>query len=371
MGRPVRVELHRVSLALVSPFVSAHGTERVRDVVLAHVTLDDGSDGWGECSALTHPTYTGEYTAGAWAALCDELVPRFFAGRPWGIVGHPMASAALLTAEADADLRRIGRRLTDQLALMHKTKVQAEVVSRAVVGIGETVDGVLVEVARRIEAGHRAVKLKIRPRRLDIDALCAVRATWPDLDLAADANGSLSAGERELLRRIEALGLSYLEQPVQVDDLDGAAAFAVRLDTPIALDESITSDAAARTAIRFGAADILNIKPARVGGPVEASRIVQTAADLGVATFVGGMLETGVGRATALAVAALAGCTMPTDLGPSVRYFASDLTEPFVLGPNGTLTVPLGAGIGVEPDPARLDAATRERAAFDSPGTAA
>ena len=83
---------------------------------------------------------------------------------------------------------------------------------------------------------------------------------------------------------------------MHVDDLEGAADVARRLDTPIALDESITSEAAARTAIRFGAADILNVKPARVGGPVEASRIVQTAADLGVPAFVGGMLETGVGR---------------------------------------------------------------------------
>ena len=93
--------------------------------MLVRVTLDDGSEGWGECSALTLPTYSSEYTAGAWAALCEVLVPRFFAGRPWGIVGHPMASAALLTAEADADLRRVGRRLADQLARMHHTETRA------------------------------------------------------------------------------------------------------------------------------------------------------------------------------------------------------------------------------------------------------
>ncbi len=368
MSRPTHVELRRVSLPLVSPFVSAHGAEHVRDVVLVHVVLDDGSAGWGECSALAHPTYTAEYTAGAWAALRDELVPRFFAGRPWGIVGHPMATAALLTAEADADLRRIGRRLADQLALMHRCEPAHRVVSRAVVGMGESVDDVVAEVAKRIEDGHRAVKLKIMPRRRDLDALAAVRAAWPDLDLAADANASLSVGAHEVLRRIDALGLTYLEQPVHAEDLDGAADLAKRLDTPIALDESITSVAAARTAIRFGAADILNVKPARVGGPVEASHIVQIAADLGIATFVGGMLETGIGRAAALSVAALPGCTLPTDLGPSGQYFATDLTDPFLLGPQGTLSVPTGAGIGVTPDHARLDAATVDRLVLESPG---
>ncbi len=365
MGRPVRVELRRVSLRLLSPFVTPHGTEHSRDVVIVHVTLDDGSNGWGECSALTHPTYSGEYTAGAWSALRDELIPRFFAGRPWGIVGHPMASASLLTAEADADLRRIGRRLADQLGLMHHSEARKTVLSRAVVGMGETVDMVLAEVGRRIGEGHRAVKLKILPRRLDLDALGAVRATWPDLDLAADANGSLSVGDERVLQRLEAVGLSYLEQPVQADDLDGAVALARRLETPIALDESITSDAAARTAIRFGATDILNVKPARVGGPVEASRIVQTAAELGIPAYVGGMLETGIGRAGALAVAALEGCTLPTDLGPSARYFAADLTEPFLLGADGALTIPSGPGIGVVPDPARLDAATVDSAVFE------
>jgi O-succinylbenzoate synthase len=371
MGRPTRVELRRISLLLVSPFVAAHGAEHVRDLVLVRVELDDGTGGWGECSALTHPTYTGEYTAGAWAALRNELVPRFFAGRPWGVVGHPMASAALLTAEADADLRRIDRRLADQLGLMHRCEPRREVVSRAVVGRGETVDQVVAQVASRIEEGHRAVKLKIAPRRLDLDALMAVRATWPDMDLAADANGSLSAGDRDVLGRIDALGLSYLEQPVHHDDLDGAADLAKRLGTPIALDESITSEAAARTAIRFGAAAILNVKPARVGGPVEASRIVQTATDLGIPAFVGGMLETGIGRAAALAVAALPGCVLPSDLGPSGQYFATDLTEPFLLSPDGTLSVPTGAGIGVEPDQARLDAATVDRLVFEFPGTSA
>lgn len=365
MGRPARVELFRVSLPLLTPLVCAHGREDERRVVLVRVTLDDGGQGWGECSALSHPTYSAEYTSGAWAALRDELVPRFFVGRPWGIVGHPMASAALLTAEADADLRRVDRRLADQLGLIHHSPLRAEVSSRAVVGMSETVDMVVAEVARRIDDGHRAVKLKIAPRQFDMDALRAVRGAWPQLDLAADANGSLSAGDRDVFDHLESLGLTYLEQPVHAGDLHGAATLAARLDTPIALDESITSDPAARTAIRFGAADVVNVKPARVGGPVEAARIVQTASELGVPAFVGGMLETGIGRAAALAVAALAGCTLATDLGPSSRYFAADLTEPFVLGPGGTLAVPAGPGLGVVPDPARLDAATVEHAVFE------
>lgn len=360
MARAARVELRRLELPLASPISSAHGTEDRRWLIVVRLRLEDGIEGWGECSALSHPTYTSEYTAGAWAVLRDELVPRFFRGRPWGVFGHQMASAALLTAEADADLRRIDRRLADQLGLMNRSEPRSVVTSRAVVGRPESIDGVLAEVAARLAEGHRAVKLKLAPRRLDLDALASVRATWPDLDLAADANGSLSAGDGAVLDRIDALGLTYLEQPLPADDLEGSAAVVGRLVTPVALDESVTSEAAARTVIGFDAAGVLNVKPARVGGPVEAARIVKTAADRGVPAFVGGMYESGIGRAVGLAVAALPGCTIATDLGPSARYLDPDLTEPVVLEADGTLAVPTGPGIGVRPDPDRLDAVTVE-----------
>jgi O-succinylbenzoate synthase len=72
------------------------------------------------------------------------------------------------------------------------------------------------------------------------------------------------------------------------------------------------------------------------------------------------MLETGLGRAVNLAVAALPGCTLPPDLGPSRRYFAEDLTVPFE-SEGGTMAVPDGPGLGVAPRPEALAATTVER----------
>ena len=70
------------------------------------------------------------------------------------------------------------------------------------------------------------------------------------------------------------------------------------------------------------------------------------------------MLETGVGRAANLALAALPGVTMPGDTSASDRYFVQDLTAPFGLAPDGTMAVPAGPGIGVAPVPERLEACT-------------
>jgi O-succinylbenzoate synthase len=73
------------------------------------------------------------------------------------------------------------------------------------------------------------------------------------------------------------------------------------------------------------------------------------------------MLETGLGRAANLALAALPGFTLPGDTSASERYFSEDLTEPFVLDSDGTMAVPAGQGLGVEPEPARLEAWTVRR----------
>jgi O-succinylbenzoate synthase len=82
------------------------------------------------------------------------------------------------------------------------------------------------------------------------------------------------------------------------------------------------------------------------------------AAELAAPVWWGGMLETGIGRATNLALAAMPNFRLPGDTSASRRYFPDDLTEPFELGPDGTMAVPAGPGIGVEPRPERLEACT-------------
>ena len=85
------------------------------------------------------------------------------------------------------------------------------------------------------------------------------------------------------------------------------------------------------------------------------------AAAAGVPVWCGGMLETGIGRATNLALAALPNFALPGDTSASTRYFAEDLTDPFVLDADGTMAVPDGLGIGVEPRPDRLEGCTVRR----------
>jgi O-succinylbenzoate synthase len=355
------VELRLVRLSLASPFRAAHGTRTERDVVLVRAITGDGPDGWGECVAEPEPTYWPEYAAGAWHVLAHHLVPRLLAGRSLGEVrGHHMAKAALECATVDAALRAEGRSMA---AFLGATR--AEVPTGIALGLASSIDELVAQAACWHDDGHRAFKVKVQPG-WDVDPVRAVRAAFgDDVALIVDANGAYRSddvddGVRLALLAGPELALAAIEQPYAPDDLVGHARLAGGIDTPVCLDESIGSLGDVETALALGACDAVSLKVGRVGGLLEALRIHERCRDAGVALRCGGMLETGIGRALNLAVAALPGCTLPPDLGPSARYFAEDVTVPFT-ALRGTMAVPNAPGLGAVPRPEVLDAATIDR----------
>jgi O-succinylbenzoate synthase len=172
-----------------------------------------------------------------------------------------------------------------------------------------------------------------------------------------DGNTAYRAKDIAHLTELDAFGLLLIEQPFEHDAIDLHAELATRCVTPICLDESLTSSATTATAIRAGACSIVNIKAGRMGGYLEARRAHDVATALDTPVWCGGMLETGLGRAANLALAALPGFTLPGDISASDRFYATDITEPLVLE-DGHMAVPTGPGLGVTPIPEILDAVT-------------
>lgn len=338
--------LWRVAVPLCQPFEAAHGAMATRRAVLVELVAD-GLSGWGECAALSRPTYTGEWVDGAWAVLRDELVPAVLAGHDAEVRGHPMASAAVEAARCDLVLRSTGRPLVAALGAERRRLDRTQVV--ASLSPAEATEA----VGRAVASGCAAVKLKVHAATARTVA-GAVRAAFPAVSLALDANGSWGRAAPEELAWVDDLGLLYLEQPLDGDDLVGHAALAASLDTPVALDESLGHPGLVDAALALRAADVVNVKPARLGGLAAARRVLDACARAGVPAFCGGMVELGVGRAAAAAVAALEACTLPTDLGPSYQYVAEDLAGPVLADGAGRLVVPEGPGIGVEVDRSRL-----------------
>ena len=386
------LRLHRVAVPLRAPVRASHGTETVRDSTLVEVRDDSGATGWGECPALTHPTYTSEYAAGAWRMLRDELGPAALAGQGGAVRGHAMARFALESALADLRLRLAGCPLADALAgaVVGCGGAAASARDEAARGAGSPVarrrrvgrttvlgrridaesawpappvraarraiDALVAEAGAAADAGARLVKVKVEPG-WDRAPLTELRAAFPGLALAADANGSYAGCGPGALDWVETLQLDYLEQPLDPDDLVGHARLQDRLAaTPVALDESLASLGLLAAAVALGAGRRFSLKPSRLGGLLGPAR----AAAVTPGCFVGGMFELGVWRAAALALASLGPFELPCDLGPSSQYLEDDVTEPVVLDAAGDLVVPDAPGIGVEVRAERVAAAAVE-----------
>jgi len=175
--------------------------------------------------------------------------------------------------------------------------------------------------------------------------------------LQVDANTAYTLADAQHLSKLDPFGLLLIEQPMREELVFAHAEMAKVVRTPICLDESIHTYQAAADAIAIGACRIINVKPGRVGGYLEARRIHDLCAAKGVPVWMGGMLETGIGRAGNVAMAAMPNFTLPGDTSASDRYYHRDVTEPFVLR-DGRLRVPTGPGLGVTVDEDFLDTIT-------------
>ena len=355
------VELRRISVPYVAPFRTSFGTELGKDALLIRVTTPD-AEGWGECVAMDAPLYSYEFVDAAQDVVRRFLLPRLFAagdvtaGRVTHLLepikGHPMAKAAVEMALLDAELRAAGVSLATYFGATREL-----VPSGVSVGIMNSVPELLDAVGGYLEEGYVRIKLKIEPG-WDVEPVRAVRERFgDDLLLQVDANTAYTLGDARQLARLDPFDLLLIEQPLAEDDVRGHAELAKRINTPVCLDESVTSARSAADAIALGACQIINVKPGRVGGYLEARKIATLAAANGIPVWCGGMLETGIGRGANAALAACPEFTLPGDVSASGRFYARDITPPFVLE-DGHIRVPTGAGLGVDVLPDVLDEVT-------------
>jgi O-succinylbenzoate synthase len=328
---------------------------------MVKVTNENGTAGWAECVAMSEPLYSPEYVIGCLDFMKRFLIPALrekpsitaedvpVVLKPF--LGGQMAKAALETAILDAQLKDQGISLAKYLGAT-KTKVECGVS----VGIANNLEALVEEVKSYVDAGYRRIKLKIEPG-WDYKAVQTIRQIYPDIPLQVDANQAYSRSDGKLLAKLDEFNLLLIEQPLDEHDILGHAMLAKEVKTPICLDESIISLQSAQDALALEATTVINIKPGRVGGYIESKKIHDLCLDKKIPVWCGGMLETGIGRAANLALAALPGFTLPGDTSASSRYFKQDITTPFVMD-DGYLTVPTGPGIGVEPDLDFLDEIT-------------
>jgi o-succinylbenzoate synthase len=360
-----QINLYHLRMPLLSAFETSFGRIHTRDCVLVEIYAD-GLVGYGECPADWDPGYSYETIGTAMHILKDFLVPVILKQEIDGIDdlqqrmafvrGHLMAKAGLEMALWDLLGKTQGKSLKEMLGGVHQN-VEVGVS----VGL-QASPGKLIEVVQGyLDLGYQRVKLKIKPGR-DVGDSSAIRNAFPCLRLQVDANSAYTLESATSLDPLDEFGLLLIEQPLAEDDLWDHRQLQARFKTPICLDESITSLRLARQALEMKSCRVINIKPGRVGGLSQGKAIHDLCLNLNIPVWCGGMLETGVGRASNLAIASLPGFTLPGDISATDRYYKEDITnERFVLNTDSTLTVPDAPGLGISIDVEALKRATLAR----------
>lgn len=345
------IRSYLVNLPLITPFKTSYGElhEKKCDIII--VTDELGNEGYGELVAFETPDYVSETLDTERLIISKDIIPLLINKKikhPEVVTellkpvkGHWMGKSAVETAIWDLYAKRQHVSLSE---LFHSQS--KHLVVGVSVGIQEDLDLLLEQVGNYVEAGYDRVKLKIKPG-YDYEPLRVIREAYPNIMLMADANSAYTLKDINQLKKLDTLNLMMVEQPFSTDDFLDHAILAKEIETPICLDENIRSIEDCKLVVALGSAHAINLKIPRVGGITEAQKIVAYCLDQGLLVWLGGMLESGVGRALNLQFASQAGFGFPGDISATSRYFHQDvINEEFILH-NGCLPVPQGIGIGV------------------------
>ncbi|BAA79688.2 O-succinylbenzoate synthase [Aeropyrum pernix K1] len=356
----VRLEVFEVWMPLVSEFRTSFGSTRLRPALLVRAVEKGGEEGWGEVVAGEGPWYSSETVWTAWHVIEDYIArllpstiehPREVGGRLSRIRGHNMAKAGVEMALWDLKARMESKPLWSLIG-----GVKRDVSVGVSVGIQPSIEDLVRTVSRYLEEGYGRIKIKIEPG-WDLEPVEALRREFPDVPLQVDANAAYTFLDAPRLSRLDDYGLLMIEQPFHHDDLLEHAHFQSMVRTPVCLDESVKSVRDAVAALKLGSARVINIKPGRVGGiasSLEIHDFWSLKAHLPV--WIGGMLETGVGRGHLVALGTLPGVRYPSDISASRRYYMEDIVdEPWELERGSVIRARSRPGIGVEVDWGRLN----------------
>jgi o-succinylbenzoate synthase len=346
--RPFRLRLqHR--------FEAAHAEIADRAGVVLELVGEDGIRGVGEASPM--PSLGDGGVADVERLLrehADALLQDARQHVDAFILGPGVAALRCAIDTALLDLE--GRRRGLAVAALLTEHPAGEVEVNAVIGggIAEEAEAFAREA---LDAHYRVLKLKVGSADLeaDIARVERVRHACPDATIRLDANGAWTEDRAsEALERLAPLGIELIEQPVPASDIEALARLRRRALMPIAADEAMADPALAGLVIERRAADIVALKPMRMG--LRASlEMAGRAAEHGIPAFVTTTFDSSIGTAAALQLAAALGAGRPADGLSTGEHLADDLVTTSLLPREGRMQVPAAAGLGVELDEARLE----------------
>jgi o-succinylbenzoate synthase len=345
-----------------TPYETSHGVATHRCGYIVRVSSEEGVEGYGDAALdpsapeagsaaiETHLRDLGSQVLRRAVSL-DEAMEPFVHG------DEPMraANCGIETALADAGTRWAGVSLA---AMFSGVPQEAGRISAAV-PVNATIAQQRIEAAAAAAlaagaSGFACVKLKVgmeSSAEAEIERVKTVREVIGDgVKLRLDANGAWDETTAiTMIQRLEPFDIELVEQPVPPVELAALGRVRSAVTTRIAADEAVFDFASAQRALDH--ADILVLKPMRLGGPTVARYVAQYANAAGLDAFVTTTIDTGIGTAMALQVAAsLPAATLAHGLA-TLDLLEDDLIlEPGLPIERGRMQVPDGPGLGVTLD---------------------
>ncbi len=365
-GFRMKIELFLLKIALKKKFQTSQEKTRWRKVIITKISHEN-LVGYGEMVAASGPWFSGETWETSWILAKRYMSKILLKKKTYeDLIEHPenfnkhvskikenwMAKAGLEEPFWVMKAENSGVSLAQ---LLNGTRKKIPV--GISIGLQTTTKMLLDEIARALEKGYKRIKIKIK-KGADVKLLEKIRKEFPDVPLHVDGNGGYARNDLKHLSKLDKFNLMMVEQPFKRDDLMTQVRLTRILSTPTCIDESLVTINDAITLIKLKAANIYNIKTGRVGGIYNAKKLHDYLKFKKVPAWVGGMLETGIGRAINLAVASLDNFVYPADISESARYYLDEheiIMKPFELNTDGTITVPNGKGLGVDVNEDRLE----------------
>lgn len=348
-------------------FLTAHGALSTRSGAFIVACISDGYTGYGEIAPL--PEHSGQSLNMALNAL--PVLARELPGREVSAILRFLETqseeeqlpsslicgleTALLDAVGQARDLRVADLLTDEQAPAKNSSpgaLRAHIPVNAVIS-GPTTGAAVASARAAIQAGFSCLKLKLAgTSQAMLERVAAVRAAiGPEPRLRLDANESWNFEQaRALLAQYAVYDIEYIEQPLPARDLDGMARLRHETPIPLAADEALSGLESARRILNTRSADVLILKPQLAGGLRACHQIIHEASKQQVVCVITSTLETGIGIAAALHLAASAPeITLPCGLA-TLALLEDDLLREELPIQQGHLELPRNPGLGVHPD---------------------
>ena len=342
------IEWQSVAVPFKRPFRTSSSLIDARYSLLVQIETDNGIIGLGEAPAsLTRSSASLRYLATALETVAPALLTRSLASTPFPAIPPPALAFALETAALDCLAKSEAKPLAVFLGGSPRPVEVNAIIGEATPAETE------VLATKAVEEGFRTLKLKVGGRDLEIDedALTRTRnAVGNAIKLRLDANQAWPENQASLaLDRLAKFSPEFIEEPVTPPDIPTLSRLHRNSPIPIAADESVENAQSAATLADSGAVDILVIKLARVGGITAARSIIEHARARGLGAVLTSSLETGVGLAAALHLAAAMSIPQACGLatGPLLTH---DLLQTPLSPDSGFLITPDSPGLGISPD---------------------